>query len=164
MFTQNLRTWLYLETQSLQMQLVMLGWGHTRLKWALHPKDGALGPSPSCKGTLPSGSPLLSLLNPLGSSLHRVRWLDSIKDSMDMNLSKFWKIVKDREAWHAAGHGVTKSQTQLNNWKTSTNNEIQVPSTNKYLNTELNEHIVWTDQAWSLWSSQCLQSKRENRY
>ena len=42
MFTQNLRTWLYLETQSLQMQLVMLGWGHTRLKWALHPKDGAL--------------------------------------------------------------------------------------------------------------------------
>ena len=83
---------------------------------ALSSKDGALGPSPSCKGTLPSGSPLLSLLNPLGSSLHRVRWLDSIKDSMDMNLSKFWKIVKDREAWSLAFHGVAKSRAWLSDW------------------------------------------------
>ena len=41
----------------------------------------------------------------------RMRWLDSIFDSMDMNLSKFQKIVKDRRAWHAAVHGVTKCQT-----------------------------------------------------
>ena len=41
----------------------------------------------------------------------RMRWLDSIIDSMDINLSKLQKIVKDKEAWHAAVHGITKSQT-----------------------------------------------------
>jgi len=41
----------------------------------------------------------------------RVRWFNSIIDSVDMNLSKFWEIVKDREAWHAAVCGVAKSPT-----------------------------------------------------
>ena len=44
----------------------------------------------------------------------RMRWSESITDSMDMNLSKLWEMVEDREAWHVVVHGVTKSQTQLN--------------------------------------------------
>ena len=93
----------------------------TPILWPLHAKSWLIGKDPDAGrdwGQEKKGQ-------------QRMRWLNGITDSMDMNLSKFWEMVKDRDAWHAAVNGFTKSPIWLNDWTT------------KYLG------FLWRVQQWT---------------
>ena len=83
----------------------------------------------------------------------RMRQLDCIINSMDMNLSKLRDIVKDREAWRAAVHGVTKSQTQLSDWTRTTRCLVivSVLQVSMYIESESESHSV-VSNSWSPWT------------
>ena len=78
----------------------------------------------------------------------RIRWLDCITDSMDMGLGGVRELVVDREAWHAAVHGVTKSRTWLSDW-------TEIGQNNSHKDAQQSEEInAWTK--WKRWGDQCV--------
>ena len=73
----------------------------------------------------------------------RIKWLDSITNSVDMNLSKLWEIMKDRGAWHAAVYGVTNTQIWLGDWTTTVTLELDWLWLKIWLHLQFTHCLIW---------------------